>query len=191
MLRKQADLQVKIGPPISRRCHTILRDEHERRKENRLHGSHHRQHDKRLVPCAHARKPVKVGYDPEPENGQMNVDEQPLHYDQLFVVAGALSKWARQRRIALSDLAEEAWVQWFPEMEPGSPCLEAFRAAGLPAPRVMIRSGSMNWRYGLLATGRFITMIPDSVLHYGAQRRSIRILPVKIPRWRQPIDLAA
>jgi DNA-binding transcriptional LysR family regulator len=115
-----------------------------------------------------------------------DVNVEPVHHDQLFIVAAARSKWARQRRITLADLAEEPWVQAPPEMEPGSLTLEAFRAAGLSAPRVVVLSGSMNLRYCLLATERFITMIPDSVLHYGAQRASIRILPVNLPRWHVP-----
>jgi DNA-binding transcriptional LysR family regulator len=115
-----------------------------------------------------------------------DIDVEPVHYDQLFVVAGARSKWVRQRRIGLADLAAEPWVQAPPEMEQGSPTLEAFRAAGLSAPRVVVLSSSLNLRYGLLATGRFITMIPDSVLQYGAQRTSVRILPIKLPRWHVP-----
>jgi DNA-binding transcriptional LysR family regulator len=111
---------------------------------------------------------------------------EPVHYDQLFVVAGARSKWARQRRIRLAELGTESWVQAPAEMELGSPTLEAFRAAGLSGPRVVVLSSSLNLRYGLLGTGRFITMIPDSALQYGAQRASIRILPIKIPRWHVP-----
>lgn len=111
---------------------------------------------------------------------------EPVHYDQLFVVVGTRSKWVRQRRIGLADLAEESWVQAPPEMEPGSPTLEAFRAVGLRSPRVVVLSGSLNLRYGLLATGRFVTMIPDSALHYGPQRAPIRILPIKLPRWHVP-----
>jgi len=111
---------------------------------------------------------------------------QPLHYEQLFVVVGSRSKWVRQRRIGLADLAEEQWVQSPPEMEPGSPTLEAFRAAGLEGPRVVVLSASLNLRYGLLATGRFVTMISDSALHYGPKRAPIRILPIKLPRWHVP-----
>jgi DNA-binding transcriptional LysR family regulator len=110
---------------------------------------------------------------------------EPLHYDQLFVVAGARSTWAR-RRAKLADLAEESWVQSPPEMQPGSPTLEAFRTLGLPGPRVVVLSSSLNIRYGLLATGRFITMIPDAVLHYGPVRASIRVLPIPLPRWHVP-----
>ena len=115
-----------------------------------------------------------------------DINVEPVHHDQLFVVASAHSKWARQRRIGLADLVQEAWVQAPAEMEPGSPTLEAFRSAGLPDPRVVVMSSSLNLRYGLLATGRFITMIPDSVLHYVPQRASIRTLPIKLPRWHVP-----
>ena len=112
---------------------------------------------------------------------------EPVHYDQLLVVAGARSKWARQQRpISLTDLADECWVQAAAELESGSPTLEAFRAVGLEGPRVVVVSGSLNLRYGLLATGRFITMIPESVLRYGPQRAPIRVLPIKIPRWHLP-----
>ena len=115
-----------------------------------------------------------------------DVNVEPVHHDRLFVVAAARSKWARQGRIGLADLAHESWVQAPPEMEQGSPTLEAFRAAGISAPRVTVLSSSLNLRYGLLATGRFVTMIPESVLHHGGQRASIRILPIKIPRWHVP-----
>jgi DNA-binding transcriptional LysR family regulator len=115
-----------------------------------------------------------------------DINVEPVHHDQLFVVASARSKWARQRRIGLADLVQEAWVQAPAEMEPGSPTLEAFRSAGLAAPRVVVLSSSLNLRYGLLATGRFITMIPDSVLHYVPKRASIRMLPIKLPRWHVP-----
>jgi DNA-binding transcriptional LysR family regulator len=115
-----------------------------------------------------------------------DITAEPVHYDQLFVVAGVRSKWARRRHIGLADLAEEAWVQAPAEMGQGSPTLEAFRAAGLSAPRVAVLSSSLNLRYGLLATGRFITMIPESVLRHGPQRASIRKLPIKLPRWHVP-----
>ena len=111
---------------------------------------------------------------------------QPLHYEQLLVVVGARSKWARQRSIELGDLAEERWVQSPAEMEPGSPTLSAFRSIGLPGPQVIVLSTSLNLRYGLLATGRFVTMIADSALRHRPHRAPIRILPIKLPRWHVP-----
>ena len=118
-----------------------------------------------------------------------DMDFQPIHYDQLLIVVGARSKWARQHRVSLADLAEEPWVQAPPEMEPGSPTLEAFRAVGLPGPRVVVMSGSLNLRYGLLATGRFVTMIPEPALYYGPRRAPVRVLPIKLPRWHVPTSV--
>jgi DNA-binding transcriptional LysR family regulator len=111
---------------------------------------------------------------------------QPLHHEQLLVVTGSTGKWSRRRRVSLADLADEPWIQSPAEMEPGSPTLEAFQRAGLPRPRVVVSSASLNLRYGLLASGRYVTMIPDSALHYGPQRAAIRILPIKLPRWQVP-----
>ncbi|MFZ0850320.1 MAG: LysR family transcriptional regulator substrate-binding protein, partial [Hyphomicrobiaceae bacterium] len=99
---------------------------------------------------------------------------------------GAASKWARARRVRLADLADEAWVQAPVELETGSPTLEAFRAVGLSGPRVVVTSASLNVRYGLLESGRFITMIPDSALYYSSKRPAVRVLPIKLPRWHVP-----
>jgi DNA-binding transcriptional LysR family regulator len=119
-----------------------------------------------------------------------DMDVQALHCEQLFVVAGSRSKWARQRRIGLADLVDEPWVQSYLEMEPGSPIIEAFRMAGFERPHAVVLSNSVNLRFGLLATGRFLTMFPDSLLRYGPQRAAIRILPIKLPRWHIPTSVA-
>src|SRR5436309_4038216 len=68
----------------------------------------------------------------------------------------------RSRRGALDPIAARDGA--------GQPHLGRFRAAGLESPRVVVLSASLNLRYGLLATGRFLTMIPDSALHYGPRR---------------------
>jgi len=114
---------------------------------------------------------------------------EPVHYERLFVVAGSRSKWAHKRRVTLADLADEPWIQAPPEMQPGSPTLEAFHALGLAGPRCVVYSGSLNLRYSLLATGRFVTMIPDSVLHYSPERAPICVLPIKLPRWHVPTGI--
>ena len=111
---------------------------------------------------------------------------EPIHYEQLHVVVGAASKWARARRVKLADLVDEPWVQAPVEVESGSPTLQAFHEAGLSAPNVVVMSASLNLRYGLLESGRFVTMIPDSALHYGSKRAAIKVLPVRLPKWHVP-----
>lgn len=119
-------------------------------------------------------------------SSEPDMNFQPILYDQLLIVVGSRSKWARQRRMTLGDLAEEPWVLAPPELAPGSPFLDGFRALGHPGPRVAVLSQSLNLRYGLLATGRYLTTIPETVLHFGPKRASIHVLPIKLRRWHVP-----
>jgi DNA-binding transcriptional LysR family regulator len=40
-----------------------------------------------------------------------------------------------------------------------------------------------------MPTGRFLTLIPDSMLKFGPKPSSINVLPIALPRWRQPIAI--
>jgi DNA-binding transcriptional LysR family regulator len=112
-----------------------------------------------------------------------DVEMAPLFYEKLVVVVGPHSKWRGRRKIALADLVNEPWIQARREVEADGPTFEAFRAAGLRPPRVSIFSESLNLRYSLLETGRFITMIPESALRLGPKHASLQVLPIDIPRW--------
>jgi DNA-binding transcriptional LysR family regulator len=118
---------------------------------------------------------------PDPE-----MEVEPLFCEQLVVVGGRRSRGARRRMLALADLVDEPWIQARHEIEPGGPTFEAFAAAGLDIPRVRIISDSLSLRYSLLTTGRFLTMIPGSVLHFGPERAPFDVLPITVPRWRLP-----
>jgi DNA-binding transcriptional LysR family regulator len=119
--------------------------------------------------------------EPDPD-----LEAEPLFCEQLLVVAGPRSKWAGRRKIALAQLVDEPWIQAHHELEPGAPTFEAFRSCGLQLPRVRVFSNSLNLRYSLLATGRFLTMVPASVLRFSPARTLLKVLPVQIPRWRLP-----
>ena len=99
--------------------------------------------------------------------------------DPLFVVAGAHSRWARRRKITLGELAKEPWI--FP---PNHVVMELIRAAfeahSLEVPSESVSAASILLRHHLLATGRFLTMLPDSVLHYTAKPRSLKVLPIDL-----------
>lgn len=116
-----------------------------------------------------------------------DLSAEPICHEQLFVVAGAGSPWVGRRRVKLVELIDEPWILARAEMQPGGPAFEAFRAVGEALPRVVVASESLNLRYGLLATDRFVTFIPGSSLHYGPLRTPIRVLPIEIPRWRLPL----
>ena len=94
---------------------------------------------------------------------------------------------ARRRKIGLAELANERWIFSQNEVRADSPVVAAFAAAGLPIPTCTILTGSLNVRYCLLATGRFITMMPHSLLKLGAVRLPVKVLPIELPWWRYPM----
>ena len=61
---------------------------------------------------------------------------------------------------------------------------EAFSASGLDLPRRTVTTNSPQVRMSLLATGRFLTIFPASVLRLPTQRLELRALPVEFPRAR-------
>jgi DNA-binding transcriptional LysR family regulator len=114
---------------------------------------------------------------------------EALFHEQLFVVAGRDSPWLGRRKLSLAQLLDEPWILSPVEMAPGAPVAEGFRAIGVEGPRATIWSQSLNLRNNLLANGRFLTVIPGSVLHIGQQRSVFKVLPIKLPRWRLPISI--
>ena len=103
---------------------------------------------------------------------------QILFEDNNFVVAGLNSKWTRRRKIALNELAREPWI--LPSSSNVMSILidQLFQAQGLPIPENSMTSNSIHLRMHLLATGRYISLLPGSVLRYNAARWSLKALPV-------------
>jgi DNA-binding transcriptional LysR family regulator len=59
--------------------------------------------------------------------------------------------------------------------------IEAYRAEGVEPPRITVGTLSLPANQHLLATGRFLTMLPASMLQFGAKQLSIKALPLKSP----------
>lgn len=103
-------------------------------------------------------------------------------FDDVFVVAaGAQSQWARRRRIELAELADASWVLPPSGSVIGSVVMEAFRAKGLNYPRTIVVTDSPHARISLLATGRYVTILPASALRFPAKRSELKVLPVELP----------
>ena len=109
-----------------------------------------------------------------------------LFDDSSVVVAGAQSPWARRRRIEFAELAAEPWVLPPPGSEIASIAMEACRASGVDYPRRTVVTDSPHARMSLVATGRFVTILPASALKFPAMRREIKILPLHLPKARAP-----
>jgi DNA-binding transcriptional LysR family regulator len=57
---------------------------------------------------------------------------------------------------------------------------EAFEARGLETPTERVSAASIPLRNYLLATGRFLTVLTNSVLYYNAKQWSLKALPVDL-----------
>lgn len=106
---------------------------------------------------------------------------EKLFDDPLIVAAGSRSRWAGRRAVALSDLIAEPWCLPPADSLVGSHCVEAFRASGLEVPRRTVTSVSIQLQNGLLATQRYLTMFPGSLLRFSGRRFSIKTLPIGLP----------
>jgi DNA-binding transcriptional LysR family regulator len=111
-----------------------------------------------------------------------------LHDEPHVVVAGASSPWARRRKVSLAELVHEPWI--LPPNDMIKALIsEAFRARGLPPPSVRVTAGPILLRNHLLATGRFLTALPASVLRYNAARWALKALPIELGIKPRPIAI--
>jgi DNA-binding transcriptional LysR family regulator len=114
---------------------------------------------------------------------------EALYDDPYVVAAGVQNPWARRRRVELADLVNETWVLPPPNSLVGSFAVEAFRASGLDLPRSTVVTFPFEVRNSLLATGRFLTILTNSLLRFPARHPSIKMLPVHLPISSGPIGV--
>jgi DNA-binding transcriptional LysR family regulator len=117
-----------------------------------------------------------------------DLEAEIVYDDQVVVVAGRQSRWARLRRLKLADLDSEPWILPPSDTMAGSLAAELFRAGGAEMPRAPVTTLSMHLCCQLVASGRFVTALPISVLRYGRHDLSLKILPIKLPA--QPRSVA-
>jgi DNA-binding transcriptional LysR family regulator len=117
---------------------------------------------------------------------KLEASAEMLLDDRHVVLAAVHSKWTRRRNIALADLIDEPWVLPPPDSPVGSYVAEGFRAAGLEPPRACVVSFSIPLHERLLATGRYLTALPISMLSHN-EKPQLRRLSVKFPVRSRPI----
>src|SRR5262245_21678014 len=118
--------------------------------------------------------------------GRVTQIEDDIHADTLFddrilIVSGPDSKWARRRTITLSELADEPWVLPQPNAVVGAVLAEAFRKCGVVFPSKGVVWGSPSITCAFLPVGPFVSALPASLLRFGANLPSLKVLPVDLP----------
>jgi DNA-binding transcriptional LysR family regulator len=117
-----------------------------------------------------------------------HMDAEVLFHDPHVVVAGVQNPWTRRRRLVLGDLMNEPWTLPWPDAPYGAVVLEAFRASGLDLPRT-VATATLPVRTALLATGRYLSMVPDVVMQFPAKSQTLRRLPIDLPTTLRPLAI--
>jgi DNA-binding transcriptional LysR family regulator len=85
---------------------------------------------------------------------------------------------------AMACRTNEPWILPHPETGPESVAwpyfTEAFRASGLDVPRTGVFSVSVPLHVAMLSSGRFLAVVPRSLIWFGEQL-GVKVLPVKLP----------
>jgi DNA-binding transcriptional LysR family regulator len=118
-----------------------------------------------------------------------DLNAETLFDDPVFVVAGTSSKWVQRRRIKPADLLNEIWCLPPYDAAIGSNIAEAFQAQGLDGPRHTVVSKSIQLLNALLATGRFLGVLSDSMLRLSGKRLSLKALPVEFSIRPGPVGI--
>jgi DNA-binding transcriptional LysR family regulator len=118
-----------------------------------------------------------------------DTDVEVLFDDKSHVVAGTANPWTRRRKLRLSDLMSEPWCLPSPETFPGGRVVAAFRARNLEPPQASVMTGSMQLTHRMLATGRFLSILSGSMMHFVARSLSLKIVPVELPIEPWPVGI--
>jgi DNA-binding transcriptional LysR family regulator len=112
---------------------------------------------------------------------------ETLFDEPMLVVAGADSRFAKRRHIALADLIEEPWALTQSGSLPRLLQDDVFKAASLEVPTAKVLTISLHLYTRLVETGRWLGLVPGSVMRFGAKRMSIKVLPVKVLSPSRPV----
>lgn len=125
----------------------------------------------------------------KPHDDRLFADDlnvETLFLEQLMIVAGTQSPWARRRKIGLEELVDEPWVVTESDTLSYRRLAEAFAARGLEPPKKILQTLSSHLRVNLAASGSHITTLPNSTLRVYGERFGLKALPIELPTLSWP-----
>ena len=111
-----------------------------------------------------------------------------LFDEPLFVVASTKNPWTRRRTLSLSELADASWTLPRLDTVVGQMIAEAFQNNGLKVPESGITCNSIQMHSSLLKTGKYLAMLPTSLLRFG-DLGSVKVLPVDLKVRAIPVGI--
>jgi DNA-binding transcriptional LysR family regulator len=125
----------------------------------------------------------------KPNDDKLFADDlnvEVLFLEQMVIVAGRQSRWARRRKVGLAELVDEPWVLTESDTLSYMRLAEAFAACGLGMPKQILQTLSSHLRVNLASSGSHITTLPNTTLRVYADRFALKALPVDIPAQAWP-----
>src|SRR5262245_2152165 len=112
-----------------------------------------------------------------------------LFDDPMVVVAGPGHPLARRRKVEIAELLDHPWTLQPYDSYFGSLVAEAFRRNGFAPPPLAVPTTSFHLRDELVATGRFLSMVPGFSVLLPRRHPSLKIVPVEFPGARHPFAI--
>jgi DNA-binding transcriptional LysR family regulator len=108
-------------------------------------------------------------------------DFEALSEDRYVVAVGRRSPYARRSKIDLAELAGAPWTLPPDDSVIAPLARQVFQENGIDAPVPAVIANSPETRISLLASGRFVTIFPASIMRFAALRSEIKVLPIDLP----------
>ena len=94
-----------------------------------------------------------------------------------------------RKKLDLGDLMQEQWTLSPPESFLGRTVVDLFRRRKLPLPLAIVTTISIHMRLDLLASGRFLTVLPAQMLQHPSNKAWLRALDIDLSDSSQPVAL--
>jgi DNA-binding transcriptional LysR family regulator len=126
------------------------------------------------------------------EDAQLVTDfnVETLYDDELVIAVSNRSPWAGRRKLDISELRDEHWILTSGDRWNYQVIANAFQMRGVEMPEISIKTISVHLRVNMVATGKFITTFPRSVVDLYADRFGLKVLPIDLPNSNWPVKIA-
>jgi DNA-binding transcriptional LysR family regulator len=125
----------------------------------------------------------------QPLEDSLREDLNVVHlFDEEWCLAASpRSRWTRRRKLSFADLVDASWITPYSGATSEKALFEAFRAYGLPPPRVVVKTVSGQLRNFLSLRGPFVALVPASFLKINAAMVGLKMLPLRLPMPSLPV----
>lgn len=124
---------------------------------------------------------------PLEEGVREDLKVEHLFDEEWCLAASPRSRWTRRRNLSFADFVDALWITPFSGATPEKALFEAFRAHGLPPPRIAVKTVSGQLRSFLSLHGPFVALVPSSILKINVDTAGLKMLPLRLPMPSLPV----